>query len=77
MRSLSECEKKSVSTKMALFKAWITEISANPSLVTRVLWRKDCIRSLIGMAGTPRRSFHRPFRSLRAAREHRRSRNSV
>ena len=37
MRSLSECEKKRVSTKMALFKAWITEISANPSLVTRAV----------------------------------------
>ena len=33
MRSLSECEKKRVSTKMAS-KAWITEISANPSLDT-------------------------------------------
>ena len=34
MRLLSECEKKRVSTKMALFKAWITEILANSSLVT-------------------------------------------
>ena len=36
MRSLSECEKK-CQLKMALFKAWITEISANPSLVTRAV----------------------------------------
>ena len=37
MRSLSECEKKRVSTKMALFKAWITEILANSSLVTHAV----------------------------------------
>ena len=31
--AFAECEKKRVSMKMALFKAWITEILANPSLV--------------------------------------------
>ena len=50
---------------MALFKAWITEISADPSLVTsdveeglyQVAYRN-------GWERTPRRSLHRPFRSL-------------
>ena len=37
MCSLSECEKKRVSTKMALFKAWITEILADSSVVTRAV----------------------------------------
>ena len=70
MRSLNECEKKCQRrwrcSRLGSLKYWLTH------RLLPILWRKDCIRSLIGMDGTQtsRRSFHRPFCSLHAAREH-------
>ena len=64
-----ECQQRWRCSRLGSLKYWLTH------RLLPMLWRKDCIRSLI-VTRTSRRSFHRPFRSLHACckgAQHRRS----